>query len=104
MAKRDKTADLFEVKCPDCGAMLKIDPVTHAVISHVSAPKPKMFNDLDEATRALKDQDSRRESLFRQSVEAEKNKGDVLEKKFQEALKKAKESPTERPIRDFDLD
>jgi hypothetical protein len=104
MAKRDKTADLFEVRCPDCGAMLKIDPVTHAVIAHVSAPKPKMFNDLDEARQALKDQDIRRESLFRQSVEAEKNKGDVLEKKFQEALKKAKETPTERPIRDFDLD
>lgn len=104
MAKRDKTTDLYQVACPDCGAMLKIDPVTHAVISHTSAPKPKMFSDLDEATRALKDQDSRRESLFRQSVEAEKNKGDVLEKKFQEALKKAKETPTERPIRDFDLD
>lgn len=104
MAKRDKTADLFEVACPDCGAVLRIDPVTHAVISHTSAPKPKMFSDLDEATRALKDRDSRRESLFRQSVEAEKNKGDVLEKKFQDALKRAKETPTEKPIRDFDLD
>ena len=104
MAKRDKTSDLFEVTCPDCHAILKIDPVTHAVISHTSAPKPKMFADLDEAKRALKDQDSRRESLFRQSVEAEKNKSDLLEKKFQESLKRAKETPTEKPIRDFDLD
>lgn len=104
MAKRDKTADLFEVTCPDCHAVIKIDPVTHGIVSHTSAPKPKMFADLDEAHRALKDQDSRRESLFRQSVEAEKNKADLLEKKFQEAMKKAKETPTERPIRDFDLD
>lgn len=104
MAKAQKQTALIEVTCPDCGAVMKIDPETRAVISHTSAPKPKMFNDLDEATRALKDQDSRRESLFRQSVEAEKNKGDVLEKKFQEALKRAKETPTERPIRDFDLD
>lgn len=104
MAKAQKQTALFEVTCPDCGAVMKIDPVTHAVISHTSAPKPKMFSDLDEATRALKDRDSRRESLFRQSVEAEKNKGDVLEKKFQEALKRAKESPVEKPIRDFDLD
>ena len=24
----------FEVMCPDCGAMLKVDPVTRAIISH----------------------------------------------------------------------
>jgi len=38
-------------------------------------------------------------------VEAQKNSKDLLEKKFQEAVKRAKESPdTGRPIRDFDLD
>jgi hypothetical protein len=53
----------------------------------------------------MKEQDSRRESVFRQSVEAQKHQADLLEKKFQEALKKAKESPdTGKPIRDFDLD
>jgi hypothetical protein len=53
----------------------------------------------------MKEQDSRRESIFRQSVEAQKHASDLLEKKFQEALKKAKESPdTGKPIRDFDLD
>ena len=64
-----------------------------------------MFNDLDEAAKAMKEQDSRRDSIFRQSIEAQKHASDVLEKKFQEALKKAKESPdTGKPIRDFDLD
>jgi hypothetical protein len=53
----------------------------------------------------MKEQDSRRDSIFRQSVEAQKNAADLLEKKFQEALRKAKETPdTGRPIRDFDLD
>jgi hypothetical protein len=53
----------------------------------------------------MKEQDSRRDSIFRQSVEAQKNASDLLEKKFQEAVKKAKESPdTGKPIRDFDLD
>ena len=57
------------------------------------------------AARAMKEQDSRRDSVFRQSVEAQKNSSELLEKKFQEAVKKAKESPdTGRPIRDFDLD
>ena len=85
--------------------MLKVDPATHAVIAHKSAPKPKTFADLDAAAKSMHEQDSRRESIFRQSVEAEKNKADVLEKKFQEAVKRAKETPdTGRPIRDIDLD
>ena len=95
----------FDVTCPGCGAVLKVDAKHEAVISHVAPVKPKVFNDLDEAARAMKEQDSRRDSIFRQSVEAQKHAADLLEKKFQEALRKAKESPdTGKPIRDFDLD
>jgi len=95
----------FDVTCPCCGAVLKVDAKHEAVISHVAPVKPKVFNDLDEAARAMKEQDSRRDSIFRQSVEAQKHAADLLEKKFQEALRKAKESPdTGKPIRDFDLD
>ncbi len=100
-----KTPPAFEVTCPCCGAVLKVDSATRAVISHVPKAIPKTFADMEEAARAMKEQESRKESLFRQSVEAEKNKSDLLEKKFQEALRKAKESPdTGKPIRDFDLD
>jgi hypothetical protein len=95
----------FEITCPCCNAVLKVDPETRAVIGHTAAVKPKMFNDMEEAARAMKEQDSRRESIFRQSVEAQKNASELLEKKFQEAVRKAKESPdTGKPIRDFDLD
>jgi hypothetical protein len=95
----------FEVMCPECGGMLKVDPVTRSVIAHTPAPRKKTFGDFGEAARALKDADARRDSLFAQSVEAEKNKDDVMAKKFAEAVKKAKESPlTDRPMRDFDLD
>jgi ribulose kinase len=95
----------FDVTCPCCNAVLKVDSESQAVIAHTAAVKPKTFNDIEEAARAMKEQDSRRDSIFRQSVEAQKHAGDLLEKKFQEAVKKAKESPdTGRPIRDFDLD
>src|ERR1017187_7363746 len=33
----------FEVACPDCGAMLKIDGATGLVVSHTSAPRKRMF-------------------------------------------------------------
>ena len=95
----------FEVMCPDCGGMLKVDPVTRSVISHTAAPRKKTFEDFGAAARALKEQDARRESIFAQSVQAEKNKDDLMAKKFAEAVKKAKENPsTGKPLREFDLD
>src|SRR5438552_12731192 len=105
MAKASARSEPFEVGCPCCGAVLKVDADTRAVISHVAPVKPKTFADFDAAARAMREQEGRKESLFRQAVDAEKNKASVLEKKFQEAVKKAKESPEEGPmIRDFDLD
>jgi len=100
-----KNVPAFEVTCPCCNAVLKVDAQTKAVISHPAAVKPKMFEDIEAAARAMKEQDSRRDSIFRQSVEAQKHASDLLEKKFQEAVKKAKESPdTGKPIRDWDLE
>src|SRR5215472_16529374 len=95
----------FEVTCPCCSAVLKIDTATRSVIAHTAAVKPKTVADMEAAAKAMREQDSRRQSIFQQSVEAQKHASDLLEKKFQEALKKAKETPdTGKPIRDFDLD
>ena len=97
--------EAFDVMCPECGGMLKIDPVTRAVIAHTAAPRKKTFEDFGEAKQALKEADQRREDIFAQSVAAQKNSKDVLARKFDEAFKKAKESPIdERPFREFDLD
>jgi hypothetical protein len=37
-------------------------------------------------------------------VEAEKGRGDALDRRFEEALRQAKQEPITRPDRDFDLD
>ena len=104
MTGRKQTAP-FDVTCPDCGGVLRIDPDTHAVLSHTPAPRKRTFEDFETAARAMREGDERKESLFRQAIDAEKNKEDVMEKRFAEALRKAKESPaSERPLRDFDLD
>ena len=103
MAKaKEKT---FEVACPDCGAMLKIDAATGLVVSHTPAPRKRMFEDMEAAAKAMREHEERKESIFRQSVDAEKNKADLLEKKFAEALRKAREAPQDvKPLREFDLD
>jgi len=84
--------------------MLRIDAETGVVISHTPAPRKRTFEDLATAAQAMREQDERKESIFRQSIEAEKNKEDTLEKRFAEALKKAKEAPAGKPLREFDLD
>ena len=100
----DTPEKIFEVACPDCGAMLRIDAASGLVISHTPAPRKRMFEDLETAAKAMRDQNERKESIFRQSVDAEKNKADLLEKKFAEALRKAKDAPDVKPLREFDLD
>ena len=95
----------FDITCPDCSGILTIDPVTRSVISHTPAPRKKTFEDFGEAAQALREQDARRDSIFAQSLAAQRNKDDVLAKKFAEAVKKAKETPlTGKPLREFDLD
>jgi hypothetical protein len=104
-AKSKKANETFEVACPECGGLLKIDSETRSVIAHTPAPRKRTFEDLEAAARGMREQDERKESIFRQAVDAERNKTDLLEKRFAEALKKAKETPsTGKPLREFDLD
>src|ERR1700691_6782037 len=102
MAK--KQTDSFEVDCPCCHAKLTLDRELGAVLSHVPPPKGPPSVDLDDTARLLRAQSEAVEAKFRASVEAEKSKEDVLARKFAEGLKKAKEGPIEKPLRDFDLD
>ena len=95
---------IFEIACPDCGAMVRVDAATGVVVSHTSAPRKRMFEDLETAAQAMRAQEERKESIFRQSVDAERNKADLLEKKFADALRKAKDAPEGKPLREFDLD
>jgi hypothetical protein len=93
----------FEVTCPCCSASLVVDANLQRVVRHSeppSGPRPE----LDDAQRILAEQAARREALFQQSFAAEKNKDDALSKRFEEALRQAREEPVTKPTRDFDLD
>jgi hypothetical protein len=93
----------LEVTCPCCRASLVIDTNLGRVLSH-REPERGDKPELDEAARILAAEAARREALFEQSVEAEKGRGDALARRFEEALKQAKQEPITRPDRDFDLD
>jgi hypothetical protein len=96
---------MFDVECPCCKTVLKIDPETRAVIAHTVPVKPPPIEDLAAEVAKLKGEGARREQVFQKSFEAEKNHGRVLEKKFDELFKRAKENPDlTPPKRDIDLD
>jgi hypothetical protein len=96
--------ETFEANCPCCKAKLTLDRDLGVVLSHVPPPKPPPSIDLDDTAQLLRKQTDAVEAKFRASVEAEKTKEDVLARKFAEGLKKAKDGPIEKPLRDFDLD
>ena len=93
----------IEVTCPCCSATLVIDANLKRVVRHEEPPSANR-PELDNAQKILAEQAARRESLFQQSFDAEKNRGDALSKRFEEALRQAKEEPITKPTRDFDLD
>jgi hypothetical protein len=92
-----------ELECPCCGATLVVDLNLGRIVEHrvpPSADRPE----LDQAHRILAEQAAKRDARFAQSVETEKNKGDALAKRFEEALKQANKEPVTKPLRGFDLD
>src|ERR1700761_7057185 len=105
MAKPSMAKGMFDVACPCCQAVLKIDPETEAVIAHTVPEKPRAIEDLAVEVAKLKGEGARREEIFRKNFEAEKSHGKVLERKFDELFKRAKENPDEPPPkRDIDFD
>jgi hypothetical protein len=93
----------IEVTCPCCQSTLVIDLNLGRVVGH-KEPEREDKPELDEAHRILAEQAARREAVFQQSVESEKTRGDALSKRFEEALKQARQEPITKPTRDFDLD
>ena len=101
----DTPESTTEITCPCCRAQLTIDVSLGVVLHHEPPPKPSSVTDLKEAVEALKTETAQRDARFKERKQAEKDKGKVLDRKFQELLKKAKDDPsTTPPPRDIDLD
>jgi len=101
MAK--KSAPTIEITCPCCESKLTVDTALAVVLAHTAPVKAAPNVDISDSARILADQAQKREDKFRDSWIAESKKEDVLNRKFEEALKKAKDQPVEKPVRDFDL-
>ena len=94
----------IQITCPCCDAILTVDPALGAVLDHKLPAKPQVAVQLKDAVSFVKEEASRRDEKYQKIAEAEKNKSKVLEAKFQELFKKAKEEPITKPLKDIDLD
>jgi hypothetical protein len=73
----------FVVTCPCCAGRLTIDPEVQAVIAHEAPPRQRSGLDLGGAL----------DSRFKDQMKAEATRSRVLDRMFQEGLKKAKDDP-----------
>jgi hypothetical protein len=94
----------IKITCPCCGSLLTVDPELRRVIAQETPAHPAKTRALHEANQWLEAQAQRREEDFRRSAEAEKDKSELLERKFEEALNRVKDQAESPPPREIDLD
>lgn len=94
--------EAIDVVCPCCDAKLKVDPETAAVI-WVEQKKGKA-HDFDELALRVASQKSSIDEKFARSVQQTKHAKDILDRKFEEARRRAAESPATKVPHPFDND
>jgi hypothetical protein len=86
----------FTVTCPCCDAKLQVDSDLQAVLTFEEPPARREMADIETAVEHFKGEKARRDDAFKKSL---------LDRKFEELLKQAKDSPAdEPPKRPFGLD
>lgn len=94
--------EALDVKCPCCEAQLKVDPETGAVVWAEKKKGPAQ--DFDELVARVHSNRNELEDKFARSMQHNRNQRQILDKKFEEAKKRAAENPDVRPLNPFDLD
>jgi uncharacterized Zn finger protein (UPF0148 family) len=92
----------LKIVCPCCDTLLTVDPVTGAILLE-ERRKHREHQSLDEALGQVKAQRKEAEDKLARAMDEERRRDEILEKRFQEARKKAAESD-EPPPRPFDAD
>jgi hypothetical protein len=92
--------EALDITCPCCGALLKLDPETGSVVWADKKKAPP--RDFDDLVKGVASQKSRLDEKFARSVQQTRQQKEILEKKFEEARRRAAADPTGRPPNPFD--
>jgi len=91
------------VDCPCCHTKLVVDAATGTILSE-ERPKADIGASFDQAMSDVKSGAARREDAFSKAFERTKNLDELLQKKFDEAKKKAANDPGGKPRNPLDFD
>jgi molecular chaperone GrpE (heat shock protein) len=92
--------EALDVSCPCCQALLKVDPETGSVVWVDRKKAPA--KDFDDLVNRVQSQKSVLDEKFARSVAQTRNAKEILERKFEEARKRAAADPTGKPPHPFD--
>ena len=92
--------EALDIACPCCEALLKVDPETGTVVWVDKKKAPA--KDFDDLMSRVQSQKGLVAEKFARSVEQTKKQHEILDRKFEEARKRAALNPNERPPNPFD--
>jgi hypothetical protein len=92
--------EALDVTCPCCQALLKVDPETGSVVWLDKKKAPP--RDFDDLVGRVKSQKSVLDEKFARSVQQTRRSSEILEKKFEEARRRAEADPGGKPPHPFD--
>ncbi len=87
--------EALDVSCPCCGSLLKVDPETGAVVWVDKKQAPA--RSLDDLVSRVRSQKSQLDEKFARSVNQSKHQREILDRKFEEARRRAAETPGRPP-------
>ena len=96
-------SDRHEITCPCCSTKLTVDAATGEILAE-ERPEADHAKTFDEAMSGVKGGASRREEAFSKAFDRTQNLDDLLQKKFEEARKKAAKDKSKKPRSPFDMD
>jgi adenine-specific DNA methylase len=97
----DAVPEALDVTCPCCGSLMKVDAETGAVVW--TERKKEAARNFDELVDRVHSQKSQLDERFERSVRQNQHQRDILDRKFEEARKRAASDPG-RPPHPFDND
>lgn len=93
----------IDVTCPCCSTRLRVDATSGEVLSE-ERPKADHAKNFDDAMNKVRGGAAKREEAFAKAFDRTQKLDDLLEKKFEEARKKAEKDPSKKPRTPFDMD
>lgn len=103
MSEKSPRSDRVDVTCPCCRTRLVVDTENGEILAQ-ERPEQDVEKTFDAAMKQVHDGAGRREDAFKKALDRNRRLDDVLEKKFEEARKKAEQDPDKRPFNPLDAD